>query len=54
MFTSIGTETIRTPALIGDVDLAKLRRTDRVVGHIHEQRMVALSGQTGFSAPAPE
>lgn len=36
VFTSIGTETIRTPALIGDIDLVKLRRTDRMVGHIHE------------------
>ncbi len=29
------------PALIGDVDLARLRRTDRLGGLIHEYRMVA-------------
>ena len=30
-----------TPALIGDVDLTKLRRSDRLGGLIHEYRMVA-------------
>ena len=30
-----------TPAHIGDVDLARLRRTDRLGGFIHEYRMVA-------------
>jgi transposase InsO family protein len=30
-----------TAALIGDVDLARLRRTDRLGGLIHEYRMVA-------------
>jgi putative transposase len=30
-----------TPALIGDADLARLRRTDRLGGLIHEYRMVA-------------
>ncbi len=30
-----------TPAHIGDVDLATLRRTDRLAGLIHEYRMVA-------------
>jgi putative transposase len=30
-----------TPAHIGDVDLARLRRTDRLGGLIHEYRMVA-------------
>ena len=29
------------PALIGDVDLARLRRTDRLGGLIHEYRMAA-------------
>ena len=29
------------PALIGDADLARLRRTDRLGGLIHEYRMVA-------------
>jgi len=29
------------PALIGDIDLARLRRTDRLGGLIHEYRMVA-------------
>ena len=29
------------PALIGDVDLARLRRTDHLGGLIHEYRMVA-------------
>jgi putative transposase len=31
----------RTPLLIGDVDLVKLRRADRLGGLIHEYRMVA-------------
>lgn len=30
-----------TPALIGDLDLAKLRRTDRLGGVIHEYRLVS-------------
>ena len=30
-----------TPAQIGDVDLARLRRTDRLSGLIREYRMVA-------------
>ncbi len=30
-----------TAALIGDVDLARVRRTDRLGGLIHEYRMVA-------------
>ncbi len=30
-----------TPALIGDVDLARLRRTDRLGGRIHEYRIAA-------------
>lgn len=29
------------PALIGDVDVARLRRTDRLGGLIHEYRMIA-------------
>jgi len=39
------------PALIGDIDLAQLRRTDRLGGLLHEYRMVASAGRTGFSAP---
>ena len=30
-----------TPPTIGDADLARLRRTDRLDGLIHEYRMVA-------------
>lgn len=30
-----------TPVLIGDVELTRLRRTDRLGGLIHECRMVA-------------
>lgn len=40
-----------TPALIGDVGVAELRRTDRLGGLIHGYRMVACGGRTGFSAP---
>jgi len=40
-----------TPPTIRDVDAAKLRRTDRLGGLLHEYRMVASAGRTGFSAP---
>jgi len=31
----------RTPALVGDVDPARLRRTDRLGGLIHDYQMVS-------------
>jgi hypothetical protein len=39
------------PALVGDVDAATLRKTDRQGGLIHEYRIAARARRTGLSAP---